>query len=77
MPEPYLEILDLRNTIILCKFRITNHRLLVKLEEGKISTETIGNVSSMTQITIGDEFHYILQCQYIKQNCKDLITSYF
>ena len=38
MPEPYLEILDLRNTIILCKFRITNHRLLVKLEEGKYDT---------------------------------------
>jgi hypothetical protein len=31
MPEPYLEILDLRNTIILCKFRITNHRLPIEI----------------------------------------------
>ena len=62
---------------MLCKFRITNHRLLVKLEGGKISKETIGNVSSMTQMTIGDEFHYILQCQYFEQNCKHLIPSYF
>ena len=49
----------------------------MKLEGGKISKETIGNVSSMTQMTIGDEFHYILQCQYFEQNCKHLITSYF
>ena len=49
----------------------------MKLEGGKISKETIGNVSSMTQMTIGDEFHYILQCQYFEQNCKHLTTSFF
>jgi hypothetical protein len=36
----------------------------VKLEGGKISKETIGNVSSMTQMTIGDEFHYICFFHY-------------
>ena len=31
MPEPYLEIFDSKNAIVLCKFRTTNHRLPIEI----------------------------------------------
>jgi hypothetical protein len=42
MPEPYLDIIDSKNVINLCKFRATNHRSPIEL----------GYVSSVTQIPL-------------------------
>ena len=77
MPEPYLEILDAKNAIILCKFRTTNHRLPIELGRWQ-NIERSNRICLLCDTNdIGDEFHYILQCRYFEQNCKHLIPSYF
>ena len=48
MPEPYLDIVDSKNAINLCKFRATNHRSPIEL----------GYVSSVTQIPL--EMNFII-----------------
>ena len=82
MPEPYLEILDAKKDIILCKFRTTNHRLPIELGRWQ-NIERSNRIikkkkkKKKKKNDIGDEFHYILQCRYFEQNCKHLIPSYF
>ena len=77
MPGPYLEILDSKNDIILCKFRTTHHRLPIEI--GRWQNIERNNRKCLLCDTniIGDEFHYILQCRYFEQNRKNLIPSYF
>jgi hypothetical protein len=36
MPEPYLEILDSKNAITLCKFRTAHHRLPIEIGRWRI-----------------------------------------
>ena len=77
MPESYLEILDSKNAIILCKFRTTNHRLPIEIGRWQ-NIERNNRICLLYDTnTIGDEFHYILQCRYFEHNCKNLIPSYF
>ena len=77
MPEPYLDIVDSKYAIILCEFRITNHRLPIEL--GRWQNIERNNMICLLcdTNTIVDEFHYILQCPYFEQNRKNLIPSNF
>jgi hypothetical protein len=77
MPEPYLEILDSKNAIILCKFRTTNHRLPIEIGRWQNIERNNRKCLLCDTNTIGDEFHYILQCRYSEQNRKKLIPSHF
>ena len=77
MPEPYLEIFYSKNAIILCECRTTNHRLPIELGRSQ-NIERNNRICPLCDTnTIGDEFHYILQCRYFEQNRKHLILSYF
>jgi hypothetical protein len=77
MPESYLEILDSKNDIILCKFRTTNHRLPIDIGRWQ-NIERNNRICLLCDTnTIGDEFHYILHCRYFEHNRKNLIPNYF
>ena len=77
MPDPYLDIVDSKNAIILCKFRTTNHRLPIELGRWQ-NIERNNRLCLLCDTNpIGDEFHYILQCPHFEQNRKNLIPSYF
>jgi len=61
MPEPHLEILDAKNTIICNKVRITKHRLPIQPGRWQnIERKTIWNDSSATQMIL--EMNSIIFC---------------
>ena len=69
-PELFLEIIDAKNNVILCKFRTTTTGLKLNSEDGKISKETQEICLLCDTNGIGDAFHHISQCQYLEQNPK-------
>lgn len=75
--EEYFNILDIKNAIVLCRFRTTNHKL-------PIETGRWQNVMRQNRIcllcntnSIGDEFHYILECNYFSDKRREHISKTF
>ena len=65
--EKYLDILNDKERNIFCKFRTTNHKLIIEVGRW-------GGVNKENRICtlcnhglVGDEFHYLLECQYFNE----------
>jgi hypothetical protein len=60
--EEYFNILDEQNSLLLCKFRTTNHKL--PIEKGRWSNIPRENryCELCQKNQIGDEYHYIFEC---------------
>ena len=62
--ENYFKILEDKDIYILCKFRTTNHKL--PIETGRWNNiDRINRIcTKCDSITIGDEYHYIMECEH-------------
>jgi hypothetical protein len=62
--ENYFRILEDKDIYILCKFRTTNHKL--PIETGRWNNiDRINRIcTKCDSITIGDEYHYIMECEH-------------
>lgn len=75
--EHYLNILEDKDIYSFCKFRTSNHKLPIETgrwnnidRENRVCTNCVSGC-------IGDEFHYIMECQFLSENrnrfiCKQL-----
>ena len=73
--EHYFELLEHKKAIDFCRFRTTNNML--PIEQGKWDNIDRNNrICFLCNSDIGDEFHYISQCQYVKRNRKLLLSKY-
>ena len=68
--EEYLDNLSVKERTLLCRFRTTNHRLII--ETGRWSgidrVERLCNICN--QGLIGDEYHYLLECCFFNEERK-------
>ena len=62
--ENYFRILEDKDIYTLCKFRTTNHKL--PIETGRWNNiDRVNRIcTNCDNIAIGDEYHYIMECEY-------------
>jgi hypothetical protein len=71
----YFELLEHKKAIDFCRFRTTNNKLPIE-QGGWDNIDRNNRICFLCNSDIGDEFHYILQCQYFKRNRKLLLSKY-
>ena len=73
--EDYFE-LEHKKAIDFRRFRTTNHKL--PIEQGRWDNIDRNNrICFLCNSDIGDEFHYILQCQHFKPSRQLLLSKYY
>ena len=62
--ENYFRVLEDKDIYTLCKFRTTNHKL--PIETGRWNNiDRVNRIcTKCDNITIGDEYHYIMECEH-------------
>jgi hypothetical protein len=74
--EDYFELREHKKAIDFCRFRTTNHKF--PIEQGRWDNIDRNNrICFLCNSDIGDEFNYILQCQYFKPSRKLLLSKYY
>ena len=73
--EPYLLTLDSERTISLIKFRTGNHRF--PIETGRYKNIPIKDRNCRFCNILGDEFHYLLECNQFHSSRIKYIDKYF
>ena len=72
--EPYLSTLDTERTISLIKFRTGNHRF--PIETGRYKNIPIKDRKCRFCNTLGDEFHYLLECNRFNSSRAKYIDNF-
>ena len=74
--EPYLLKLPYKQRIWITKFRTTNNRL--PIETGRwLNIPKVDRICSLCQLEVGDEFHFLLKCQFLSNLRKQIFPNYF
>ena len=74
--EEYFNILDEQNSLLLCKFRTTNHKL--HIEKGRWNNIPRENhyYELCQKNQIGDEYHYIFECTNLSEKRDSLLPKH-
>ena len=62
--ENYIRILEDKDMYTLCKFRTTNHILPIETGGGNNVDRVNRICTKCDNITIADEYHYIMECEH-------------
>ena len=75
--EEYLDLLDRKDRINYCKFRTTNHHLLI--EKGRWFSIERNNRKCVycDRNDLGDEFHFLFVCQSLNIVRKQYLNTYY
>ena len=75
--EKYFSILDYHHSIEFCRFRTTNHKL--PIEQGRWNNiDRNDRICTLcNSVDIGDEFHYVLQCNFFENFRKLHISKFY
>ena len=71
--EEYLDLLNDNERILLCKFRTTNHRLIIETGRWQNIDREDRICNLCNEGLVGDEFHYLLECNYFNDDRKNLL----
>ena len=71
--EEYLDILNNKERIVLCKFRTANHRLIIETGRWHNIDRENRICTLCDEGLVGDEFHYLLECSYFNDERKNLL----
>ena len=75
--EPYLVLLDYSERINLCRFRCRNHKLPCIIDRFNINSTVDRTCHLCEQNTIGDEFHYLFECdKFVNDRVKYIPFSF-
>ena len=74
--ESYLDKLGNKNQHRLCKYRTLNHRLPIEVGRWNNATRE-QRLRTLCNNDIGDEYHYILCCEFFKNDRNLLIPKFF
>jgi hypothetical protein len=62
--ENYFRVLEDKDIYTLCKFRTTNHKLPIETDRWNNIDRVNRICTKCDNITIGDEYHYIMECEH-------------
>jgi hypothetical protein len=70
----FIHLIDEQNSLLLCKFRTTNHKL--PIEKGRWSNIPRENryCELCQKNQIGDEYHYIFECTNLSEKRTSLLS---
>ena len=71
--EEYLDLLNDNERILLCKFRTTNHRFIIETGRWQNIDREDRICNLCNEGLVGDEFHYLLECNYFNDDRKNLL----
>ena len=74
--ENYFNILEDKDIYTLCKFRTTNHKLPIETGRWNGIDRENRQCLKCNNRSIGDEFHYIMECHFFTENRTQLISRY-
>ena len=72
--ENYLNIFYDRDIFTFCHFRLNNHKLPVEYGRWKNIPRELGICNLCNTADLGDEFHYLLKCNYFSEKRKTFGT---
>lgn len=75
--EGYLDVLTDKERNIFCKFRTTNHRFIIETGRWNDIERQDRICTHCNSQRIGDEFHYLLECQSLAEHRKKYLNKYF
>ena len=75
--ENYLDILENKDRVLLCRYRTCNHRLPIETGRRTNIDRNERYCQLCNSNKIGDEYHYILECQTCMHERKRLLGDYY
>lgn len=75
--ENYLDFLNDKNIKVFCKFRTCNNKLPVEIGRWLNINREDRICNHCNKNTVGDEFHYVLECPFFMNERKTLLGNYF
>ena len=75
--ESYLDRLKGKDRNIMCRFRCSNHKLPIETGRWSNIARNERYCNLCTSNTLGDEFHYILECPSLLNDRKLLLGNYY
>ena len=75
--EEYLNILEIKDAVLLCRFRTTNNKLPIETGRWQNIPRENRKCILCNRSQIGDEYHYIFECIYFNQKRKHSLLNYF
>ena len=75
--ENYLDILENKDRILLCRYRTCNHRLPIETGRWTNIDRNERYCQLCNSNKIGDEYHYILECQTCMHERKKFLGDYY
>lgn len=75
--ENYFKILDDKNIITFCRFRILSHKLPIETGRWKNVPRENRNCKLCNSGDIGDEFHYIFKCSKFNHDREKFLKPYY
>ena len=75
--EKYFDILDRNDCITLCKFRTSNHKLPIEVGIWYDIDRSDRLCHLCDTESIGDEFHYLLECKSLNDTRKRLLDKFY
>ena len=75
--EEYLNILEIIDAILLCRFRTTNNKLPIETGRWQNFLRENRKCILCNRFQIGDEYSYIFECDYFNQKRKQSLLNYF
>jgi hypothetical protein len=75
--EEYLNNLEIKDVILLCRFRIKNNKLPIETGRWQNIPRENRKCILCNRFQIGDEYNYIFECDYFSQKRKQSLLNYF
>ena len=75
--EEYLNVLEYKNAVLLCRFRTCNTKLPIETGRWLNITRHDRVCILCNNRNIGDEYHYLFECQFFAQKRKECLPKYF
>ena len=75
--EKYFDILDTNDSIVLCKFRTTNHKLPIEIGRWNNIERSSRICHLCDSVNIGDEYHYLLECNFFREARIQHLDNYY
>ena len=75
--EEYLNVLEYKNAVLLCRFRTCNTKLPIETGRWLNIPRHDRAYILCNNRHIGDEYHYLLECQFVCSEEKRMFTKIF
>jgi hypothetical protein len=75
--EEYLNILEIKDAILFCRFRTTKNKFPIETGRWQNIPRENRKCKLCNRSQIGDEYHYIFECNHFNQKREQSLSNYF